>query len=184
VDDSEPPAGIADLEGATRRTSRAIQPPRDLTGLGDVAQSIFADIAPLVDRVIERLRCDSTLTMGAGLRTSQVADHLSTLIADIAGSLRVVEDAGPEPVSLLADAMEIQRLIAERHGAQRAGLGWTEASMRREYMIIREELERLVRGAVPADGPLDAADAVAIVNRFLDQAEYISVRALEKARGV
>ena len=54
--------------------------------------------------------------------------------------------------------------------------------MRREFMIIREELERVVRRAVPPDGPLEPAGAVATVNRFLDQAEYIGVRALEKAR--
>jgi hypothetical protein len=78
--------------------------------------------------------------------------------------------------------MEIQRLVAERHGAQRARLGWTEAAMRREFMIIREELERVVRASVPPQGPVREGDAVAIVNRFVDQAEYLGVRALEKAR--
>jgi hypothetical protein len=54
--------------------------------------------------------------------------------------------------------------------------------MRREFMIIRDELERVVRRSVPAYVPLDADDAVAMVNRFVDQAEYLGVRALEKAR--
>jgi hypothetical protein len=54
--------------------------------------------------------------------------------------------------------------------------------MRREFMIIREELEHVVRFAVPANGPLQEADAVATVSRFVDQAEYLGVRALEKAR--
>ncbi|MBA3657858.1 MAG: hypothetical protein H0W69_10960, partial [Gemmatimonadaceae bacterium] len=85
---------------------------------------------------------------------------------------------------LLADAMEIQRLVAERHGAQRARLGWTESALRREMMIIREELERVVRACVPVNGPLQAADAVATTNRFLDQVEYLAVRSLEKAREV
>ena len=120
--------------------------------------------------------------MAAGLRTSQVTDHLSTLLADIAGALIVVEEAAGASSPLLADAMEIQRLIAERHGAQRARLGWTEAAMRREFMIIREELDRTVRRFVPPGGPLEPGTAVATVNRFVDQAEYISVRALEKER--
>lgn len=118
--------------------------------------------------------------MAAGLKTSQVTDHLSTLLADIAGALIIVEEVAGEPSPLLADAMEIQRLVAERHGAQRARLGWTEAALRREFMIIREELEQVVRDAVPIAGPLKREDALAAVNRFVDQAEYIGVRSLEK----
>jgi hypothetical protein len=119
------------------------------------------------------------MPMAAGLRTSQVTDHITTLLADIAGALTVIGEAGGEMSPLLADAVEIQRLVAERHGLQRARLGWTEASLRREFMIIREEVESVVRGAVPTGGPLAVSDAVGIVNRFVDQAEYLSVRALE-----
>ena len=147
-----------------------------------IANGLLSQLAPLVGVVIERVRCDPTLPMAAGLRTSQVSDHLSTLLADIAGALVVVEEAAGEPSPLLADGMEIQRLVSGRHGAQWARLGWTEVPLRREFMIIREELERVVRQFVPPAGPLDAVDAVATVNRFLDQAEYISVRALEKDR--
>lgn len=155
---------------------------REVRGLTIIANGLLSQLAPLVGVVVERVRCDSTLPMAAGLRTSQVSDHLSTLLADIAGALVVVEETAGEPSPLLADSMEIQRLVAERHGAQRARLGWGEAPLRREFMIIREELERVVRQFVPPAGPLDAADAVATVNRFLDQVEFISVRALEKAR--
>ena len=52
--------------------------------------------------------------------------------------------------------------------------------MRREFMIIREELERVVRASVPPNGPLGMTDAVGTVSRFVDQAEYIGVRVLEK----
>jgi hypothetical protein len=153
-----------------------------MKGLGDVALGLLSGLAPLVDVVVERIRSDPALPMAAGLRTSQVADHLSTLLADIAGALIVVEEASGAQSPLLADAMEIQRLVAERHGAQRARLGWPEAAVRREFMIIREELERVVRRSLPPGGDLQAADAVATVNRFVDQAEYLGVRALEKAR--
>ena len=139
-------------------------------------------LSPLVQSVVDRVRCDPALAMATGLRTSQVADHLSTLLADIASALLLIEETAGESSSLLADAMEIQRLVSERHGAQRAALGWTEASLRREFMIIREELERVVRCSVPGNGPIQAADAVAMANRFVDQSEYLSVRALEKKR--
>lgn len=155
---------------------------REVKGLGDVSRGLLSQLAPLVEIVVERLRCDSSLPMAAGLRTSQVADHLSTMLADIAGALLVVEESAGETSPLLADAMEIQRLVAERHGTQRAQLGWREAPMRREFMIIREELERVVRRSIPVQGALEVTAAVATVNRFVDQMEYIAVRSLEKAR--
>ena len=155
---------------------------REVRGLGIVARALLGQMSPLVESVVGRIRSDPALAMAAGLRTSQVADHLSTMLADIACALLVIEESAGEPSALLGDAMEIQRLVAERHGAQRALLGWTETSMRREFMIVREELERVVRHSVPVDGPLQATDAVATVNRFVDQAEYLGVRALEKSR--
>jgi signal transduction histidine kinase len=175
-------AETPDGDGVARRASRTPSAPREVKGLGNVARGILSQLAPLVEIVVERIRSDPTLPMAAGLRTSQVADHLSTVLADIAGALLVVEEAAGEPTPLLADAVEIQRLLSERHGAQRARLGWKEASLRREFMIIREELEHVVRRFVPLEGALVAADAVATVSRFLDQSEYIAVRALEKAR--
>lgn len=179
---TDPSTDAADADGTSRRVSRTPDPMREVAGIADVARGMLAELAPLVDVVVDRVRCDPTLPMAAGIRTSQVADHLSTMLADIAGALIVIEEAGGEQSPLLADSMEIQRLVAERHGAQRARLGWTEASMRREFMIIRDALEQVVRRAVPPQGPLEPAGAVATVNRFLDQAEYISVRSLEKAR--
>jgi len=178
----ERPAVASDIGNGAPPASRPPAPRRVVKGLGDVAHGLLSQLAPLVEVVVERVRSDPTMPMAAGLRTSQVSDHLSTLLADIAGALIIVEESAGEPSALLADAMEIQRLVSERHGAQRARLGWKEASMRREFMIIREELERVVRRSVAALGVLDAIDAVTTVNRFVDQAEYIAVRALEKAR--
>ena len=172
------------FDSPARAASGPARVPRELRGLCEVSEGLLADLEPVMRVVVGRLRSDPALPMAAGLRTSQVADHLATMLADIAGALLVLEEAGGEPSPLLADAMEIQRLVAERHGAQRAHLGWTESALRREMMIIREELERVVRTHVPPNGPLQAADAVATANRFLDAIEYLSVRSLEKAREV
>jgi hypothetical protein len=181
---AEAPAADAIDEDASveRQPSRAGAPPRNLTGLCQLSERFMLELGPLVTAVVNRVRFDKALSMAAGLRTSQVMDHLTTLLADIAGALVVIEESGGEMSPLLADAVEIQRLVAERHGAQRARLGWTETALRREFMIIREEVERVVLRAVPKDVPLLANEAVGIVNRFVDQAEYLSVRALERAR--
>ena len=169
-----------DTISATRRKAQRAGSIGVLHGLGTVAKALAREIDPLVGSIAERIRCDPTMRMAAGLRTSQVADHLSTLLADVASALIIVEEVDGEASPLLADAMEIQRLISERHGAQRARLGWTEAAIRREFMIIREEVGLVVRRAVPEAGPLRVDDALAAVSRFLDQAEYIGVRTLEK----
>ena len=179
---AEPQLAGAETGDVPPSAARTSSPRREVKGLGDVSRGLLSQTAPLVEVVVERLRGDPTLPMAAGLRTSQVADHLSTLLADIASALLVVEEAAGETSPLLADAMEIQRLVAERHGAQRARLGWKEAQMRREFMIIREELERVVRRSVPLQEALEAAGVVATVNRFIDQVEYIAVRSMEKAR--
>lgn len=175
-------ADALEASGGPSLTSRTTEPPADLRGLGDVARGVMTGLDALVTAVVERIRCDSALRMAAGLRTSQVTSQLPTLLANIVGALIIIADVGDAVSPPLADAMAIQRVIMERHGMQRARLGWTEASMRREFMIIREELDRVVRGAVPAKGPIQAADALATVSKLLDQAEYVSVRELEKQR--
>ncbi len=174
--------GDSATEDVQRSIHRSAALPRDLTGLGEVARGVLTHLERLVGLVVGRIRADTSIPMAAGLRTSQVTDHLSTLLTDIAGALIVVEESAGQPTPLLADAMEIQRLVSERHGAQRARLGWTEASLRREFMIIREELEHVIRLSIPAGVVLQPEDVVATVGRFVDQAEYLGVRALEKAR--
>ncbi len=183
VADGPAPADVSDANGHPddEATASAARPP-DMRGLAAVADAVLADLPRLVATIVARIRSDSAMRAASGLRTSQVADHLSILLANIANALKVIEDAVGEPSPLLADAVEIQRLVSERHGAQRGRLGWTEACMRREFMIIREELEQVVRRAVPPDAPLAPADAVTAANRFVDQAEYISVRKLENER--
>ena len=179
TDDVSVPTGL-DTPSGSRQAARRPGTPGVLRGLDKVAKVLLVELESLVDTIVERIRCDATLRMAAGLRTSQVADHLSTMIADVASALIVVEEVDGDASPLLADAMEIQRLVSERHGAQRARLGWTEAAMRREFMIIREEVGLVIRRAVPGKGPLRVDDALAAANRFLDQAEYIAVRTLEK----
>jgi hypothetical protein len=84
---------------------------------------------------------------------------------------------------VLSDAVEIHRLVAARHGTQRARLGWDEEGVRCEYEILRVEMERTIRQAARSAENRAVEEAVVIVTRFLDQAEQISLRALTQARG-
>jgi hypothetical protein len=88
-----------------------------------------------------------------------------------------------EPAADVQDGAAIQRVVAERHGAQRARLGWSEGELRREYAILREELTAAVQRRAPRDragpaaeaGRREAARALAILTEFLGVAERVSL---------
>jgi signal transduction histidine kinase len=159
--------------------SDAVQ--REVEGLGNVGRALLNSIERTVEAIVDRITGDPNLNVAAGLRFSQLADHLAALLADVGGALMVIEDSKGSPSPTLADAVEIQRVISERHGAQRQRLGWSESVLRREFMIVREEVERVIRKTAEAGGSSPVEDGIAVVGRFLDQAEYIAVRALNAA---
>jgi hypothetical protein len=75
---------------------------------------------------------------------------------------------------------DIRRLVAERHGQQRARPGWTEAEVRREYAILREELLRAIRRCFTPDDER-VLEGSTVVTRMLDDAERSSLRTLAQA---
>jgi signal transduction histidine kinase len=151
---------------------------RDVRGLSKVGRALLDDMGGTVDRVVDRMRGDANLSVAASLQFSQLADHLPTLLSDIAGALLMIEELKGEPSPLLADATEIQRLVSERHGLQRRGLGWSESALRREFMIVREEVERVIRNASTLGQDLPVEEGVSVIGRFLDQSEYVACRVL------
>lgn len=158
------------------------QAERQIRGLAEVATRVMSQFRLLVDRIVSRIEADSVISTTASLRKFQVADHLTTLVADMLTSLAILEDASGQPSQMLADAVEIQRLIAARHGAQRARLGWGEAKIRREFLIIREEISRAVKEAGTPDGELAIEAATVAVGRLVDQAESACVQAYEREK--
>jgi signal transduction histidine kinase len=174
-----------DRQAATsvaQAVTTAPKPEKNVEGMADVGEMLLQELNQILETIVGRIRSDESLSISAGLRFSQLADHIGTFLADVGSALVIIEEFSGQPSPLLADAAEIQRLISERHGTQRARLGWTESSMRREFMIIREELERVVQRGFRNGRHLQVEDAVAVLERFIDQAEFVTVRALEAAR--
>jgi hypothetical protein len=152
-----------------------------LHGLSDVGANLMREIPALLEAFVGRLRVELSVAGIDTLRPSQLADHVPTYIADVATTLAAIEEARGQPSRLVADGSEIQARIAERHGAQRARLAWSVDSLRQEWAILREEIERAVRrsaGTVPESG---VAEAMIILDRFIEQAEETSRRALTRA---
>src|SRR4029078_4666302 len=166
-----------DVQKTPTIAGQAGAPQRDVEGLADVGRALQRAMDDTVGKIVDRLASDPNLSVAAGLKFSQLADHLSSLLADVAGALVVMEETKGVGSATLADAVEIQRLISERHGAQRQRLGWSESALRREFMIVREEIELAVRKASEFGDPLPVEDGIAVIGRFLDPAEYSAVRA-------
>ncbi|HEU4642093.1 MAG TPA: PAS domain-containing sensor histidine kinase [Gemmatimonadaceae bacterium] len=152
-------------------------------GLADIGELLMRNIQPLLDAFVARVRGEAPVAGAAALRFSQLADHLASYLADLAGLLIALEDADGRPTSVLAGATEIHRVVAGRHGAQRARLGWTVGAIRREYEILREEIEALVRRHGSAIAPAAVDEALSVTRVLLQQAQETSTRALTRARG-
>jgi signal transduction histidine kinase len=148
-------------------------------GLASMGERLLRETEPLLKAVVGRLRTDPAIPNVQQLKYTQIADHFGTLFADIAESLVVLEESADQPSPIMADATLIQRLIAERHGIQRARLGWPPSAIQREYEIVREEVERILNRALSESRP-PIPDALGVVMRFFEQAEYVSLTAHAK----
>jgi signal transduction histidine kinase len=151
-----------------------------LQGLSDVGEVLLRDLDPLVDAFVARLRSESIIPNADSIRSSQLADHVAAFIADVAGMLMAIEEGRGQPSSLVADAGEIQRVVAERHGAQRARLGWTPNALHREWVILREEISRVIRRRARSIPDRAIAESQIVIERFLEQSEEVSQRALSR----
>jgi signal transduction histidine kinase len=147
-------------------------------GLADVGEALLRELEPLLEAFVRRVRAECPVPGTATLKFSQLTDHLPSYVADLAGMLIALDEAGGQPSSVLADATDIHRLVAGRHGTQRARLGWNEAAIRCEYGILRAEIERVLRQRARTASDATIEEAWGIMSRYLQEAERTSIRAL------
>jgi signal transduction histidine kinase len=152
-----------------------------LQGVAEVGEILIREAGPVLAAFVARIRAEDLAGAAMRLRYSQLADHIATFIGDVGTVLVAVEEAKGQPSGLLADGTEIQRLLAERHGAQRARLGWTPDDLHREWQILDEETERTLRRCATGVPSQTIDEALTIIHRFNRQAEELSRRALARA---
>jgi signal transduction histidine kinase len=167
ADDPAAPARAPE-RGRERRRS----PDREETGraLAAAGETLLRRVSATVEEFVLSARADATLGFTDELSDVDVADHLGTLVIDVANSLAVLAASDGEPSQLLSDGSRIQRLIGELHGAQRRRLGWTEAQLVREVDLVREVCQKALRRATGADPRAGEAAALAL-ERLLDERE-------------
>jgi PAS domain S-box-containing protein len=154
---------------------------RHVAGIGRAGAALRDETAAVVAAHVQRMRTDPELPGAAALSDAELEDHLGTLITEVARALVLMGDVDGASSRALRDGTEIQRVLAERHGAQRAALGWSATAHQRELALLRELVERTVRGAL--GGEDDGDGVVAVVDRLLAFAERAGERARRAAAG-
>ena len=135
----------------------------------------------VVGAFVRRLRVEPA-TPGARDRTrSELEDHVATMLTDMAQTLVVLEEDGPDAEAIARDGSDVQHLLAERHGLQRRRLHWPETGLVREYEILHEEVERVLRHSGAGLAGHAVEEALLILQRLLDRARDISLRAFRSA---
>ncbi|HYD53421.1 MAG TPA: hypothetical protein VEA99_12365, partial [Gemmatimonadaceae bacterium] len=150
-------------------------------GLADAGEVLLRESGRILQGFVSRLRVELELPGVNRLSFAQLADHVATLLADLAAALVVLEETSGQPSSIIADGADIQRMVADRHGGQRARLGWSTSNLVHEYRILSEEVASALRHHLTSrDGALD--DALGVLTRLLAQAERTSRRAHDRTR--
>ncbi|HYS70650.1 MAG TPA: ATP-binding protein, partial [Gemmatimonadaceae bacterium] len=94
---------VKEVEPAQTIAGHSVMSQREVEGLGDVGHAVLRQMETTVERIVERIRRDRDLSVAAGLKFSQVADHLGALLADIGSALVVMEEAKGASSPTLAD---------------------------------------------------------------------------------
>jgi len=118
-----------------------------------LAVRLAAEAETVAQRYVAALRSDGRFPGGRALSSVQLRDHATPFIGLIASQLMVIGETRGAAPELLGDGAQVQRVMAELHGAQRHRLGWSESDIEREEPLLFAEIERALREAMsPAGG--------------------------------
>jgi hypothetical protein len=134
----------------------------------------------IVATVVDRLRGDPEIPRAREVTRTELEDHIATYLSDIGQLFAIIDERGTTRLPLIVDGAAIQELIAERHGAQRQRLGWTEEELRREHAALGAEVERVVLDSSLLTGS-PPSDALPLLRLILQEAEEVSVRGFREA---
>lgn len=153
-----------------------------LAGLAEIGEALVRELEPLLSGFVNKLRADPATPRAGSLGFAQLADHLGTFVADVGAMLIAVEETAGQPSALIADGSDIQRLVSERHGAQRARLGWSNEALKREWRVLDEEIEDAIRRRTHAMPEATLTEALSLIRHFIEQSKEISCRAHARAQ--
>jgi signal transduction histidine kinase len=188
---SEPGSGstfalwLPDASGMAKATAKWRVDSPDLAarlhGLGEIGRVLLRELDSLLESFVGRLK-DEPIIEGAGeMRSCQLSGHMGAFVAEVACTLSAVEESRGEPSAVVTGAARIHMVIAQLHGAERAPLGWTPNILTREWMILCEEMKRLIRLRGRGLSEQARDEAFVMLDRAMEQATETSIRALNRA---
>jgi len=155
-------------------------PDVDPAAVRTITSDLIGRIDEICRRYVERLRAEREVPDLSAVAEPYVRDHVVTVIAEITNAATLLAESRGRASDLLRDGAEIQRLLAELHGAQRYRLGWTEAEIAKDVDILSSELVT----ATQSLGENEAAVlfVIDVVRKILEQWKPTSVRGYRFAR--
>ncbi len=109
---------------------------------------LAAEAEAVAERYVAALRADERFPGARDLPAVQLRDHATPFVGLLASQLMTIGETRGEAPELLGDGSQVQRLMAELHGAQRHRLGWAAADIERETPLLVAEVERSLRAAL------------------------------------
>jgi signal transduction histidine kinase len=165
------------LPAAEAEASAGAEKVSDLQGLGELARQLLDGRDAILDSYVERISTDPE--MPDGISRMMFQDHAVNFVSGIAQHLASLAESGETAHAMAKDTGTLQRKVAEVHGAQRHRLHWSEAALRRDWAILREETERQAWESFVAGD--DKARAMMIIQHHFTDGERHSVRAWHRA---
>ncbi|HEU4640867.1 MAG TPA: ATP-binding protein [Gemmatimonadaceae bacterium] len=151
-------------------------------GVRAIGERLTAGVVDeIAARMVERLRSEEGIPAARGRDDTVVEDHMATFLREITQLLAFSGVGGEEPADFAADGTEIQRVISERHGAQRFRYGWSEMDVEHEFRILGEEVESAVRRAMATSTGDTSERAVEIIRGTIERARDVSLRGYRMA---
>lgn len=146
----------------------------DVGAMKALAAKLLARVDEISCAYVARLREEKGVHDLSSVSEPYIRDHADTLIAEIVRAATLLAETNGKASDLLRDGAEIQRLLAELHGAQRYRLGWTESEIATDVDTLSAQIVETIR-RLDSDAP--TADFVAdVVVKILDQWKQTSMR--------
>jgi PAS domain S-box-containing protein len=146
----------------------------EVPGLGDAGRLLEETPDRLVEAWARRMYRDPGVARAQALDRARLEDHTQTLVLEFGRALTILDATGGAPL-MMRDGENIQRTLSQLHGLQRARLGFTADQIRREYAILGEEMEALLRAELPARTAADPEPVLVMVRRLLDRVLRIAL---------
>jgi len=149
--------------------------------LQDVHDAILIQIERILHAYVSRLRSDPAMKGAHDLSAEALEDHLATFLSDLAGTFSALDLAAGAESEALRDSSEIRRTISERHGLQRRRFGWSEDEVRREFVILQDEVAAAIERQLKGKRDEEMEGVLRAVRTFIEASEQASLESFRAA---